>query len=269
MNIASYPHCAKDSYTEGLRRRELDAVRKWFRSGMKVLELGGNTGFQAAILAAWGCQVMSVDVHVPRDGKRYFEVMEYDGLHLPAADAAFDAIYSSHMLYYELDTPEFFAELRRVLKPRGLAIHIMPTCIWCVATCLTYYPYVVKRVPVHLLRLAAGQTSQSTVTASGSTESAGVAATRRRWWQWLVCGPLGPAPSALAEFWSWQRTELTRLFAREAFETIAVCPLRLFYTGHNLFSNALPFGVRQLLSGILGSASAAYITQRFTGARTP
>jgi len=269
MNIASYPHCAEDSYLERLRRQELDAMRKWFRPGMKVLELGGDTGFQAAILAALGCQVMSVDVHVPRDGKRYFDVMEYAGLHLPAADATFDAIYSSHMLYYELDTPEFFAELRRVLKPGGLAIHIMPTCVWRVATCLTYYPYVVKRASLHLLRLAAGRTSQSAVTASGNTAGAGAAATRSRWGRWLVCGPLGPAPSALAEFRSWQRTELNRLFAREAFETIAVCPLRLFYTGHELFSNSLPFGVRRLLSGALGSASVAYVTRRATGARTP
>src|SRR5437870_13111046 len=114
MNITSYPYRAEDSHLEGLRHRELNAMRKWFRPGMKVLELGGNTGFQAAILAAWGCQVMSVDVYVPCGEKRYFDVMEYDGLHVPAADAAFDAIYSSHMLYYDLDTLEFFAELRRV-----------------------------------------------------------------------------------------------------------------------------------------------------------
>lgn len=268
MHIASYPHCLEDSCLEGLRRRELDALRKWFQPGMKVLELGGHTGFQAAILAAWGCQVMSVDIYVPRNGKRYFDVIEYINLHLPAADAAFDVIYSSHMLYYELDTPEFFAELRRVLKPGGVAIHIMPTCVWRVATCLSYYPYVVKRGLVHFLQLAAGQTSQSAITASGNTAGASTSATRRRWWQWLVCAPLGPAPSAWAEFWSWRRTELTRLFAREAFETVAVCPLRLFYTGHLLFSNAVPLSVRQLLSGILGSASAAYVTRRATGART-
>src|SRR5262245_34818948 len=241
MHIASYPDCTEDSLVR-TRRRELDAVRKWFRPRMKVLEIGGHTGFQAAILAAWGCQVLSMDVHVPRGGHRYFDVLEYDGLHLPAADAAFDAIYSSHMLYYELDTPAFFAELRRVLKPGGVAIHIMPTCVWRVATCLTYYPYVVKRASARLLRLSAGRTLQSAVTASGNTAVAGTAATRSRWWQWLVCGPLGPAPSALAEFWSWRRTELNRLFAREAFETIAVCPLRLFYSGHELFSNLLPFG---------------------------
>jgi SAM-dependent methyltransferase len=243
-------------------------MRKWFRPGMKVLELGGNTGFQAAILTAWGCQVMSVDVHGPCGEKRYFDMMEYDGLHLPVVDAAFDAIYSSHMLYYELDTPEFFAELRRVLKPGGLAIHIMPTCVWRVATCLTYYPYVVKRASVHLLRLAAGRTLQSAVAASANTAGAGAAATRSRWWRWVVCGPLGPAPSALAEFRAWQRTELNRLFAREAFETIAVCPLRLFYTGYELFSNSLPVSVRRLLSYALGSASAAYVTRRAPGART-
>jgi SAM-dependent methyltransferase len=267
-DIASYPDCTEDSYLEGLRRRELDAVRKWFRPGMKVLEIGGDTGFQSAILAAWGCQVMSLDIDVLSGGQRYFDVVQYDGLHLPAADAAFDAIYSSHMLYYELDTPEFFAELRRVLKPAGLAIHIMPTSVWRVATCLTYYPYAVKRALVHLARLA-GETSRFAVTASPNTAVIGAAATRRKWWRWLFAGPLGPAPSACAEFLSWRRTELKRLFTREAFEIIGVCPLRLFYTGYELFSNSLPFGVRRLLSGALGSGSAAYVTRRATGARMP
>ena len=262
-DIASYPDCTEDSL-ERTRRRELDAVRKWFRPRMKVLEIGGHTGFQAAILAAWGCQVLSLDIDVPCGGRQYFDVMQYDGLHLPVADAALDAIYSSHMLYYELDTPEFFAELRRVLKPAGLAIHIMPTSVWRVATCLTYYPYAVKRALVYLAQLAE-ETSQFAVTANPNTAAVGAAATRIKWWRRLFAGPLGPAPSAWAEFLSWRRTELKRLFTREAFEIIDVCPLRIFYTGYGLFSNSLPFGVRRLLSGVLGSASAAYITRRATG----
>ena len=93
--------------------------------------------------------------------------------------------------------------------------------------------------------------------------------TPKRWWQGLVCEPLGPAPSALVEFQSWRRAELNQLFVREAFEIITVCPLHLFYTGYELFSNALPFGVRRLLSSALGSASAAYVTRRTTRMRLP
>ncbi len=51
-----------DTPLERIRRAELDSVRRWFRPGARVLELGGGSGFQAAIVASWGCDIVSVDV---------------------------------------------------------------------------------------------------------------------------------------------------------------------------------------------------------------
>ncbi len=50
---------------EALRRTELQAVRAWFPPHARVLEVGGDTGYQASLLASWGCNVASVDIPEP------------------------------------------------------------------------------------------------------------------------------------------------------------------------------------------------------------
>jgi SAM-dependent methyltransferase len=258
MKPHSYPGMPR--YLERIRRLEIEAIRQWFPAGTAVLEIGGNTGLQAEVLTNWGCRVMSVDIHVPRGSQRYFRVLEYDGLHVPAADGVFDMVYSSHMLYYELDIPEFFAELRRVLKPGGMAIHVMPTCAWRLATCAAYYPYLLTRIPHHLLKVVQRR-SQTAATDDGRETQVSEEQNGKRWWQWFVCSALDPKSKCRIEFQSWQRKSLTQLLRRNGFETLAIRPLRLFYTQYGLLAGCLSNGVRRSISGILGSASTAYITR--------
>src|ERR1039457_2737755 len=119
-----------ETLLERIRRAELQPLKEYFPSGSRVLELGGGSGFQAWILSSWGCHVHSIDIATRPDpvtqryGRQYFAVTTYDGHSIPFADSSFDIVYSSHMLQaVELDS--MLAEIARVLRPGGIAIHVL------------------------------------------------------------------------------------------------------------------------------------------------
>jgi SAM-dependent methyltransferase len=205
---------------------------------------------------------VSIDIYVPPADERYFDVLEYPGFPLPVADQAFDLVYSSHMLYYELDNPRFFSELRRVLKPDGMAIHVMPTCAWRLATCAAYYFYLAKRVPVHFLRMA---NRHGSAAVAPDRSPANDSSAPRSWWHWIVCMPLDPTSTISKELWAWRRKAVTRVLAGEGFQSISVSSLRLCYTQWALFGKSLSLGVRRVLAYVLGSASVVYVTKRNAG----
>src|SRR5581483_5626823 len=124
---------------ERLRASELESVWKWLEPGAKVLDVGGGTGYQARLLADRGCCVSSVDIQGPETAPPvYFPVQCYDGAHFPFPDASFDVVFSSNVLEHIRDLPGILAEMRRVCKPGGLFIHLMPTPAWRIWTQITY-----------------------------------------------------------------------------------------------------------------------------------
>lgn len=117
-----------EGHLERLRRAEIEGVRGWFGPGARVLEIGGGSGWQASLIRQWGCEVVSLDVEGrERPPVEFFPVREYDGTHIPFADASFDRIVSSNVLEHVRDLPALLAEMRRVLAPGGLMIHILPS----------------------------------------------------------------------------------------------------------------------------------------------
>src|SRR6185436_17362644 len=84
---------------EALRSAESELLLAHLRPGMRVLELGGGNGLQARLLHEHGCVVTSVDVPGrQRPEVQHFPVEDYDGIHVPAEDASFDAVFSSNVL---------------------------------------------------------------------------------------------------------------------------------------------------------------------------
>ena len=61
---------------------------------------------------------------------RLFPVQDYDGRRIPLADRSVDVIFSSNVLEHVDNFDEISAEFRRVLKPEGFAIHVLPTTAW-------------------------------------------------------------------------------------------------------------------------------------------
>ncbi len=120
---------ATEPFLEQLRRAELRLVadilqRHGCAPGCSILEIGGGTGWQARDLERAGYKVRSVDVEA-KPG--VFPVELYDGHRLPCEDASCDVIFSSNVLEHVAHIDAFQAEMRRVLKPGGIAVHLMPT----------------------------------------------------------------------------------------------------------------------------------------------
>lgn len=97
---------------------------------LKALDLGCGTGRHAMWLAQAGASVTAVDFSEgmlaearKKPGAEQVQFIVHD-VHqkLPFVDGTFDLIVSGLVLEHVRNLPEFFADVRRVLKPNGRAI---------------------------------------------------------------------------------------------------------------------------------------------------
>lgn len=98
-----------------------------------VLDLGCNTGYGSRIIKASGARVTGVDVSpeaIDLARKKYgsggIEFLCFDGRDLPFADRSFDIVTGFKLLERITDHRQFFAEIRRVLRPGGRVIFTTP-----------------------------------------------------------------------------------------------------------------------------------------------
>ena len=117
-------------------------------AGTSVLEIGAGAGWQARTLAELGFAVQAIDVDVAGAGYkeiREWPVILYDGDRIPFSDRCFDIVFSSNVLEHIPQVDRFQAEIKRVLTPGGIAVHVVPTGSWRFWTNLAYYPVLARR----------------------------------------------------------------------------------------------------------------------------
>lgn len=253
---------------EKLRSAELEAIKGWLRPDMRILEIGGGSGFQASVVASWGYELMSIDLAERPFAPPYlFPVEDYDGVNIPAPDASFDLIFSSNVLEHVAHLPPLFAEMRRVLKPDGLALHILPTPAWRFWTCLTHYGDL-SRARLNLPRRKS--TGKQSPAAHGAQATAGASNGRRsfarRLKRTIFAEPHGEYPSALSELYYFSRRRWLRVFRDNGFDVRQVVSNELFYTGYALFPN-ISVARRRELSRLLGSACHIYVMNKLDSER--
>lgn len=237
-----------------LRSAELDCVKRYFHPATHVLELGGGNGFQASLLDSLGANVKSIDVALPRGQRTFFAVEIYDGLTIPFSDTTFDVVFSSNVLEHVQDINEMMAEIHRVLKADGIAVHILPTPVWRFWTSLTHYAYLAMR-GLGLRRPVAGGNVPSL---GEKIQRSGLWATAKRI---LVAGPHGEYPSALSEFWYFSKARWLQVFRANGFQVVRSSPSGIFYTGYSV-ANGLSVNMRQKLAKILGSSTRIYVLRK-------
>ena len=111
----------------------------------RLVEIGGGSGWQAQEFASAGYAVASYDLaNSDYAAERVFPVRDYDGHRLPEADASADIVFSSNVLEHIPHVREFQSEILRVLKPDGIALHILPSAHWRLWTSATHYPWVAR-----------------------------------------------------------------------------------------------------------------------------
>ncbi len=239
-----------------VRRYELESVRSLFAPGSAVAEIGGGNGFQASIIASWGCLVQSFDLAGRTPPARSFHpVADYDGARLPLPDASVDIVFSSNVLEHVRELPVLLAETLRVVKPGGMAIHILPTPFWRFWSIVAHYPYLVFTV----LGVSTGFVDWSDKEARRARiRERGVGHLIRRV---LWPGPHGEFPGALAELSGFRAAHWTRALDAAGFAIESVSPSDLYYSGYGLFPN-LSLSTRQCMAHVLGSSTQMIVARK-------
>ncbi len=243
---------------EKLRGAELEGVGEWLKPGLRVLELGGGSGYQAYLMAARGCEVVSLDIPDRELLPLFYPVLEYDGQYIPYADASFDVVFSSSVLEHIANLPSLLAEMRRVLKPEGVGIHIVPTSIWRFWTSVTHHVYLLMK---YLLKLPdIGWVSTSETCPSTKTDATSKSLLLNRITRNLWPPAHGAYSNAWIELYAYSKFHWLRIFNGNTWEVIHYAPNRLFYGGYGIFPK-LSIQTRRGLSRILGSSCHVFIVR--------
>jgi len=107
--------------------------------GSEVLDVGCGNGFIAHHLSAMlGTSVTGIDVRHATEAP--IDYRQYDGAHIPKADNSVDAVLLCYVLHHVQDVSVLLSEVRRVLRPHGLALiyEDIPETRWDRIVCWTH-----------------------------------------------------------------------------------------------------------------------------------
>lgn len=243
-------------HLHAVREHELREALRWFppagagSAAPTVLELGAGTGHQAAILEGLGYRVTAVELPSSAyAASRVFGVIDYDGRRLPFDDGAFNVVFSSNVLEHVSDIDGMLAEIRRVLAPGGVALHVLPTPAWRVWTTLAHLPWLVSRA-VARLRPAGVRAG----------EAGGPAPGRNSPWRDLLPSRHGERGNVITEALYFSRSWWRRRFLAAGFSVPADRAACIFYTGCMVLGHSWGVAGRARWSRWLGSACRIYRT---------
>ncbi len=231
------------SYLNTIRHTELLAILNLFPKGCRVLEIGAGTGQQAVDLKTAGFEVAAIDM--PNSGyseHRIFPVLDYDGRTIPFEDSSFDVVYTSNVLEHIPDLTATHVEIKRILRPDGFCIHVVPTHTWRFWTSIAALPAIFLRAIV-ALRAPTRANMYSVVRQCGI----------------LVLQPRhGERGHAITELWTFHPRRWRAHFEKYGFRTLMDVPAGLFYTGEMILGPGLGIERRATLSRWLGSSSHVF-----------
>ncbi len=249
MNL-EHIHAIRDIELDSI----VDLIRRFGPSGrsLEMLDVGAGSGRQAAQLAEGGHRVMAVDIETSAYAEEMlFPVRMYDGKTLPFPDDAFDVVISSNVLEHVNDLDGLLDEIRRVLRPDGVGIHVLPTPAWRVWTTAAHGPWMLKRT----WQLLAGTRRRQRQVGGDSPEHA----RSRGAIGLIVPSRHGERGNVFSEIWYFSPDWWRKAFRRNGWTVIHDVRVGLFYTGAMLFATTLGLEVRKGLARVLGSATRAYV----------
>lgn len=244
------------AHIDALRRAELELVAPFFPPGSSILEIGAGSGQQALDLTRLGFRVSAVEVagsvyaHT-----RVFPILDYDGSTLPFPDATFDVVFSSNVLEHVVDLSSMHREIRRVLKPDGSCVHVVPTHLWRFWTTLAAFPaaFVSIWAAVRCL-VASTNAKEGECLGPAYAWRHAAAMTIAAVWQ----PRHGERGNVLTEPWFFHPRWWRKNFRASGFDLVHDQAVGLFYTGHSVLGPRLSIGWRKQLARRLGSACRVY-----------
>lgn len=236
-----------------LRTAEIEKIVRHLRPrGARLLEVGAGTGQQAKKLSEFGFDVEAIEIPSSNYAQhRLFNITDFDGRHIPFPDASFDIVFSSNVLEHVPDLVQMHKEIRRVLKPTGYAVHVLPTHAWRFWTTLSSFPTAVQyagtigdqlkpRRPFNRAELK--RLAQAWYPAA--RHLATPFAQRRH----------GERGNIISETWLFRPGWWRRNFRDNGFDIIKDEPMGLFYTGNMTFNTEWSLEKRSRMARRLGSA---------------
>lgn len=241
-----------------IREFEYQKIIRRFATGVRILEIGGGTGYQAKRLTGDGFIVESIDIPDSNyAGQLEFPVQPYDGRNIPFPDGSFNVVFSSNVLEHVQDLPYLQAEMKRVLKPGGYCVHLMPTGAWRLWTNVAHYTELLQRLFWLAPRLIPKGFSKHALSDALSVLRL-MAGTAKHY---AVVPRHGETGNALSEIVTFSSRHWKSHFAKQIFTIDEATPVGLFYTGHMVFGPWLSLSARQKLSKWLGSACVIYVVR--------
>jgi SAM-dependent methyltransferase len=242
-----------------LRQRELQVALRLFptaradRVAPRVLDIGAGTGVQALALQNSGFEVKAIDLaDSPYADERVFPVADYDGRRIPFEDDSFDVVFSSHVLEHVKDLDAFLVEIKRVLRPGGAAIHLIPTASCRAWSMAAHYLWATSRVLDAVVSHAMSRAKKT------SSETPRMPRSSREWASTLFAPRHGERGAAANEFFYYRRRWWVERFARSGFRTTCIESSGVFATMSNALAARLSLETRERLALLLGSSSWIY-----------
>lgn len=239
------------SYLNSLRRHEIEQLLPMLPPGARLLEFGAGTGEQARFLRDRGFDVVAIDLATSNYAKeRLFPVQDYDGEHIPVEDRSVDVIFSSNVLEHVENPRAIFAEFRRIQKPGGFGLHVVPTSAWrswTFATGIACSLQAAAALPLELVHPPQGQRRRDLLYRGIRRAASG-----------FVPRGHGTSIEGFSEIWTFSRAAWRRKFQQFGFDIVEDRPMGLFYTGAALLGDGVLLATRRRLSRVLGSGTHMY-----------
>jgi ubiquinone/menaquinone biosynthesis C-methylase UbiE len=235
-------------------------VLKKFKPGKGImLEIGAGAGWQAQKFSETGYDIKAIDTEYSNYSQhRVWPVLNYDGVHIPFPDDYFDIVYSSSVLEHIPHLKEFQFEIKRVLKPDGIVIHVVPSAAWRAWTNAAHYLGVLKTVIVIVRNKVMPKTANQI---GSNVETVRPPLTK------LVTKAIfpprhGEKGNSISEIYHFSRWGWSAIFKTGGWKIKERFSGRLFYTGCMIFASALPVPARKYLSYFLGSSCHIFLLKR-------
>lgn len=248
-------------HQRAIREYEIQRVMPLIPSGSRVLEVGAGAGWQARVLAEAGFAVHAIELN----GSHYLDfavwpVQPYDGVRIPFHGELFDVVFTSNVLDHVQDVEGIDREIRRVLKPAGMVIHVVPTPTWRFWTIVAHHPYHMKNLALLPFR----QPGLITVRAPRArTQSTGrLRAIAQAIHGFLIPERLGERGNAFSELYRFSRRYRTRWFTQAGWHVIAVEKIGLYYSGRKILDFAIGLETRRRMARLLGSSGDMYVLKK-------
>ncbi len=241
-----------------IRECEYKNIVERFTPGVRILEIGGGTGYQAKRLTEDGYIVESIDMPSSNYAAQFdFPVRPYDGRNIPFPADSFDVIFSSNVLEHVIDLPHLHAEMKRVLRPGGYCVHLMPTGTWRFWTNVAHYTELFQRLLGLAPRLLPKGCSRPALADSMNVLRLMVSTAKH----YVIVPRHGETGNALSEIMTFSSRHWKRHFANQLFIIDEMTAAGLFYTGHMVLGPRLSVKARQKISKWLGSACMIYVVR--------